>query len=266
LTSTEPADRRKAAPGLSVHKFPFREVSPRSICSGCFRKSRRAKRNSPRSKMASLLTKTSGRNWWTYPLPPAPRRGRSVSSWCRLHRRAPWCRPQCGLPRALAWIIERANLSQSSTYNKAQIHNMIHTVNRLHVEDRRDIVAIGYVLLYLYTLDERKDAGEEAHDCLPACQLRHQWPLKRYIGCEGHRRKVFARETVQITHPNSGITRSVRRNRNRRSNHYCVAAHMNRSNGIAPSPQGLAAVPSGWRDGIQAGGDSSVYPHRAAAG
>ena len=30
--------------------------------------------------------------------------------------------------------------------------------------------------------------------------------------------------------------------------------------------QCLAAVPSGWRDGIQADGDSSVHPHRAAAG
>jgi hypothetical protein len=30
LTSTEPGDRRKAAAGLSVHKFPFREVSPKA--------------------------------------------------------------------------------------------------------------------------------------------------------------------------------------------------------------------------------------------
>jgi hypothetical protein len=62
----------------------------------------------------------------------------------------------------LAWIIKSANLSQFSINNKAQIHYMIHTVNRLHVEDGRDIIAIDYVLLYFYTLDERKDASEEA--------------------------------------------------------------------------------------------------------
>src|ERR1700679_604776 len=81
----------------------------------------------------------------------------------------------------------------------AQIHNMIHALSRLHVEDCRDIIAIDYMLLYFYTVDERKDAGKEAHYFLPACQFRHQWALKRYVGCEGHRRKVFARETVQIT-------------------------------------------------------------------
>jgi hypothetical protein len=67
-----------------------------------------------------------------------------------------------GLPRALAWIIEGANLFQFSTNNMTQIHNMIHAVNRLHVENGRDIIAIDYVLLYFYTLDERKDASEEA--------------------------------------------------------------------------------------------------------
>ena len=39
---------------------------------------------------------------------------------------------------------------------------MIHTANRLHVEDSRDIITIGYVLLYFYPLDKRKDAGQEA--------------------------------------------------------------------------------------------------------
>jgi hypothetical protein len=42
-----------------------------------------------------------------------------------------------------------------------QIYNM-HAVNHLHVENGRDIIAIDYVLLYFYTLDERKDASEEA--------------------------------------------------------------------------------------------------------
>ena len=65
---------------------------------------------------------------------------------------------------------------------------MIHTVNRLHVEDGRNIIAIDYVLLYLYTLDERKDAREEANYRLTARKFRHQRPLKRYAGCEGHRR------------------------------------------------------------------------------
>ena len=36
------------------------------------------------------------------------------------------------------------------------IYNMIHAVNRLHVENGRDIIAIDYVLLYFYTLDEWK--------------------------------------------------------------------------------------------------------------
>jgi hypothetical protein len=38
----------------------------------------------------------------------------------------------------------------------------MHAVNHLHVENGRDIIAIDYVLLYFYTLDERKDASEEA--------------------------------------------------------------------------------------------------------
>ena len=38
---------------------------------------------------------------------------------------------------------------------------MIHTINRFHIEDGRNIIAIDYVLLYFYTLDERKDAREE---------------------------------------------------------------------------------------------------------
>jgi hypothetical protein len=70
----------------------------------------------------------------------------------------------------------------------AQIHDMIHTFSRLHIEDGRDIIAIDYVLLYVYTVDERKDACEEAHYRLTARQFGHQWPLKRYAGCEGHRR------------------------------------------------------------------------------
>ena len=37
-----------------------------------------------------------------------------------------------------------------------QIHNMIHAVDRLHVENGRNIIAIDYVLLYFYTLDEWK--------------------------------------------------------------------------------------------------------------
>src|SRR5271156_2605021 len=88
---------------------------------------------------------------------------------------------------------------------------MIHTVSRLHVKDGRDIIAIDYVLLYSYTLDERKDAGEEAHDRLTARQFRHQWPLKSYAGCEGHRRQVFARETVQITLNDRYVFRSGHR-------------------------------------------------------
>ena len=50
----------------------------------------------------------------------------------------------------------------------AQIHYMIHAINRLHVEYRRNIIAIDYVLLYFYTLDERKNAGKEAHNRLTA--------------------------------------------------------------------------------------------------
>ena len=65
---------------------------------------------------------------------------------------------------------------------------MIHTVHRLHVKDGGDIIAIDDVLLYVYTLDEGKDAGKEAHNRLTAGQFRHQWPLKRYARCEGHRR------------------------------------------------------------------------------
>jgi hypothetical protein len=73
-----------------------------------------------------------------------------------------------GLPRALAWIIEGANLFQFSTNNMTQIYNMIHAVNRFHVENGRDIIAIDYVLLYFYTFDERKDASEKGHDRLTA--------------------------------------------------------------------------------------------------
>jgi hypothetical protein len=46
---------------------------------------------------------------------------------------------------------------------------MIDTVNRLHVQDGRNIIAIDDALLYFYTLDERKDAREEAHYRLTAC-------------------------------------------------------------------------------------------------
>ena len=97
------------------------------------------------SPLQSLINQPSGLGGTpSRRCPAGPRRGRPASSACRC------------LARALAWIIKRANLSQSSIDNKAQIHNMIHTVNRLHVEDGRDIVAIDYVLLYFYTLDERK--------------------------------------------------------------------------------------------------------------
>jgi hypothetical protein len=104
-----------------------------------------------------------------------------------------------GLTRALAWIIEGANLFQFSTDNKTQIDNMIHAVNRLHVENGRDIIAVDNVLLYFYTLDKRQNAREETHYRLAARQFRHQWPFKRHAGCERHGRQVFARETVQIT-------------------------------------------------------------------
>ena len=63
---------------------------------------------------------------------------------------------------------------------------MIHTVNRLHVEDGHDIIAVDDVLFYFYTLDEWKDAGEETYHHLAASQFRHEWPLKRYVGCERH--------------------------------------------------------------------------------
>ncbi|MGA9464099.1 MAG: hypothetical protein WBV28_15000 [Terracidiphilus sp.] len=46
---------------------------------------------------------------------------------------------------------------------------MIDNVNRLHVEDGRNVAAIDYVLFYFYTFDERKDALEEAHYRLTAC-------------------------------------------------------------------------------------------------
>jgi hypothetical protein len=111
----------------------------RSDCSGYFRRFRWAKRNR-RQIRTELVQITSSRSM----APPTSRL------------------------RTLAWIIERANLSQLSTDNKAQIHNMIYTVSRLHVEDGRDVIAIDYVLLYFYTLDERKDAREEAHYRLTA--------------------------------------------------------------------------------------------------
>jgi hypothetical protein len=88
----------------------------------------------------------------------------------------------------LARIIKCANLLQFPTDNQAQIHNMIDTVHRLHIENGRDAIAIDYVLLYFYALDERKDAGEESHDRLTASQFRHLWPFKRYVGRERHRR------------------------------------------------------------------------------
>jgi hypothetical protein len=44
----------------------------------------------------------------------------------------------------------------------AQIYYVIHTISCLHIEDGRDIIAIDNVLLYFYTVDERKDACEEA--------------------------------------------------------------------------------------------------------
>jgi hypothetical protein len=66
-----------------------------------------------------------------------------------------------GLTRDLAWIIEGANLFQFSTDNKTQIDNMIHAVNRLHVENSRDIIAVDNVLPYFYTPDKRQNAREE---------------------------------------------------------------------------------------------------------
>src|ERR1700722_9764887 len=66
-----------------------------------------------------------------------------------------------GLTRALAWIVEGANLFQFSTDNKTQIDNMIQAVNRLHVENGRDIIAVDNVLLYFYTPDKRQNAREE---------------------------------------------------------------------------------------------------------
>ena len=57
-----------------------------------------------------------------------------------------------GLTRALAWIVEGANLFQFSTDNKTQIDYMIHAVNRLHVENGRDIIAIDNVLLIFIPL------------------------------------------------------------------------------------------------------------------
>ena len=62
------------------------------------------------------------------------------------------------LTRALTWIIEGANLFQFSAGNKTQIDNMIHAVNRLHVENGRDIIAVDNVLLYFYTPDKRQNA------------------------------------------------------------------------------------------------------------
>jgi hypothetical protein len=46
---------------------------------------------------------------------------------------------------------------------------MIHSVNRLHVEDGRNIIAIDNVLLYFDTPDEGQNAREEAHYRLTAC-------------------------------------------------------------------------------------------------
>src|ERR1700691_5619353 len=93
-----------------------------------------------------------------------------------------------GLTRALAWIIECANLCQFSTDNKTQIDNMIHAVDRFHVENGRDISAVDNLLFYLYTLDQRKNASEEAHYRLAASQFWHQCLFKRYARCERHRR------------------------------------------------------------------------------
>jgi hypothetical protein len=105
---------------------------------------------------------------------------------------------QHGLARALAWVIEGANLFQFSADNKTQIHNMIYAVNRLHVENGRDIIAVDKVLLYFYTPDEWQNAREETHYRLATHQFRHQWPFKGHAGCERHGGQVFARETVQI--------------------------------------------------------------------
>ena len=96
-------------------------------------------------------------------------------------------------------IVEGANLRQQPIDNKAHIYDVIDTVSGFHVENGHDIIAIDHMLFYVYAVDERKDAGEETHYRVTAAQFRHQWPLKRYAGCEGHRRQVFARESIQIT-------------------------------------------------------------------
>src|SRR5580704_1346860 len=111
-----------------------------------------------------------------------------VSEPCRLHDRCSGRLPTSWLTEALAWIIEGANLFQFSTNNMTQIDNMIHAVNRLHVENGRDIIAVDNVLLYFYTPDKRQNAREETHYRLAALQFRHQWPFKRHAGCERHGR------------------------------------------------------------------------------
>ena len=66
-----------------------------------------------------------------------------------------------------------------------QIYNMIHAVNRLHVENGRDVIAIDYVLLYFYTINEWKDAGEEGQIVSRPASLGISGPSNVMPGANG---------------------------------------------------------------------------------